>query len=287
MIKFYVFMLMICLPVLGRGQAVVINEVAWMGTAASATDEWIELMNTQDLAQDLTGWRVETADGSPGILLSGTISGHGFLLLERTDDMTIADIPADQIYTGDLKNSGEWLLLFDADSSLIDAVKCDSLGWYAGSNAPKRSMERRNPLLPGSDPANWADHDSLLRNGVDAKGNPVYGTPRQLNSVFDLSLSAQSVSSPALPHKFCSIFPNPSTGIMIFAWSPGPGAVSVQIVDVLGRQVRSWPCWPRGSGRLLWDGRNEQGMPVSSGIYLGRIVQSGKVLGQMRLLRQR
>ena len=41
------------------------------------------------------------------ISLEGTISAHGFFLLERTDDATVANIDADQIYAGGLNNNGE------------------------------------------------------------------------------------------------------------------------------------------------------------------------------------
>jgi hypothetical protein len=42
--------------------AVVINEVAWGGTAANAAHEWIELYNTTGSAIDLTGWRSISSD---------------------------------------------------------------------------------------------------------------------------------------------------------------------------------------------------------------------------------
>ena len=76
---------------------VVINEVAWMGTAANAADEWIELYNITAQNIDLTGWTLKSADTSPNITLSGSIPAHGFFLLERTNDTTVSDITADQI----------------------------------------------------------------------------------------------------------------------------------------------------------------------------------------------
>jgi hypothetical protein len=49
---------------------VVINEIAWAGTLASANDEWIELYNTTTGKADITGWTLSAADGSPAIALS-------------------------------------------------------------------------------------------------------------------------------------------------------------------------------------------------------------------------
>ncbi|MEJ2627581.1 MAG: lamin tail domain-containing protein, partial [bacterium] len=101
--------LLMVLPVfcLSEIQAqVIINEICWTGTQSSTTDEWIELYNHSSSAVDLSGWSIQAADGSPEIVLSGSIGSHSYYLLERSDDQTISDISADIIYTGSLGNSG-------------------------------------------------------------------------------------------------------------------------------------------------------------------------------------
>src|SRR5205823_582902 len=95
---------------------VVIDEVAWAGTAASSSDEWIELKNNSAIAVDLTGWTL-TDGGDVDIALSGSLAAQSFFLLERTDDTTISDIAADQIYVGNLSNSGESLTLKDGNGA--------------------------------------------------------------------------------------------------------------------------------------------------------------------------
>ena len=168
---------------------VVINEVAWMGTQASTYDEWIELYNTTDQDIDLTGWTLEAEDGTPSIALNGTIPAHGFFLLERTDDNTISDIPADQIYTGALENGGEILYLKDPSGNVIDTANGDGGGWPAGvtpADDPANwgTMERIDPLAPDSD-ENWVTNNGIDRNGLDADDNPINGTPKALNSTIN------------------------------------------------------------------------------------------------------
>src|SRR4030042_3038094 len=90
---------------------VVINEIAWMGTTFSYNNEWIEFYNNTALTANIDGWVLKAADDTPKINLTGTILSNGFFLLERTDDNTLPDIPADQIYTGVLENAGENLEL--------------------------------------------------------------------------------------------------------------------------------------------------------------------------------
>lgn len=167
---------------------VIISEVAWGGTAASTADEWIELYNNTANAIDLTGWTLIANDGFPSIILTGTISAGGFFLLERTDDNTVSDISADQIFTGDLNNSTDGLTLRNAQNQVIDSANGDGGPWPAGSGSPGYfSMERANPLAGGDD-VNWVSNDgSIARNGLDANGDPINGTPKAPNSTWAFS----------------------------------------------------------------------------------------------------
>lgn len=124
---------------------ILINEIAWMGSANSTTDEWMELLNNTDNAIDLSGWALKSADGKIKINLSGQVPAKGFYLLERTDDNTVPDISADKIYTGALNNNGQDLRLYDSLSNLIDRANFAS-GWPFGNNATKQTMERTNSL---------------------------------------------------------------------------------------------------------------------------------------------
>jgi len=174
-------------------RSVVINEIAWMGTENSFSDEWIELYNPGNLEIKLEGWILRAADGKPEIKLTETLPPQGFYLLERTDDQTLPQISADQIYKGALENGGEILELYDHFGNLIDRVDC-SQGWFAGKNQEKKTMERKNPNLQGSLAKSWASSQ-----------NPG-GTPKAQNSVFQIetktkekSIESQSQEKPPLP----------------------------------------------------------------------------------------
>ena len=157
---------------------VVINEIAWMGTEFSANDEWLELKNSAGREIDLNCWQIIAEDGTPKIRLSSKIGSDNYYLLERTDDNTIKDVAADQIYTGALGNSGEILKLYDKDGNLQDLVD----GWHGGDNSTKSSMERRDSSAAGNSPASWQTNSGITRNGQDNGGNPINGTPKAKNS---------------------------------------------------------------------------------------------------------
>jgi len=150
----------------GSGKPV-ISEVAWMGTTTSASDEWIELYNAGNLAQDLTGWILATSDGTPSIALSGTIPAGGFILLERTDDSTVPEVTADKIYTGALENTFEKLMLKNSTGAVIDQTP-DGTSWAAGDGTSKATMYRVD-----TNTSNWATSTASYSGGR--------GTPRAAN----------------------------------------------------------------------------------------------------------
>ena len=161
---------------------IVINEIAWMGTEISSSDEWIEIYNNTDQTIDLSGWTLRSSDGSPSIALSKSISAKGYFLLERTDDNSVPNITADQIYTGALTDTGEILELKDAGGNLIDSVNCSS-GWFVGDKDTKQTMERKDPSVSGNDANNWQNSQ-----------NPG-GTPKAQNSSL---ISGEEESGPEI-----------------------------------------------------------------------------------------
>ena len=160
---------------------VVINEIAWMGTTAEAVDEWLELYNNTNQTINLNGFVLESQDGGLKINLGGSLPAQSFWLLERTDDQTISDLQADQIYQGSLGNSGEDLELRDGNGNLIDMVSCSS-GWLAGSAEKKASMERINTSISGNLATNWQTNNEQTINGHDKNNYPILGTPKMANS---------------------------------------------------------------------------------------------------------
>nr|WP_263013019.1 tandem-95 repeat protein [Ancylothrix sp. D3o] len=167
--------------------SVVINEVAWMGTQANATDEWIELFNPTSNAIDLTGWTIPSGTGTTITITNGVIAAGGYFLLERTSDATVNSLPANFVYTGGLNNTtGTSLTLRSSEGTIIDSANADGGVWPAGSNTAataRFTMERIDPTSPDID-SNWRTNNGIIRNGTDALGNNILGTPSAQNSVY-------------------------------------------------------------------------------------------------------
>lgn len=170
-IFFLLTFLLFCQASASNNLDVAINEIAWMGTNTSYSDEWIELYNNANSPVNLENWVLKAVDGTPEINLSGIIPANGFFLLERTDDNTIRDIPADWVgsFGYGLNNQGEKLELKDSSGNLIDVVDCSS-GWFTGDNKTNQTMERINPLIT-TDSSNW--QTSKNSGGTPKAGNSV------------------------------------------------------------------------------------------------------------------
>ena len=270
---------------------VVINEVAWSGTTASPHDEWIELHNRTNYDINLNGWVLYSqTDNTPYINLSGSILSKGYYLLERTNDNTVSDILADQIYTGGLENSGENLIL-SCVSTTIDQTP--SGGWPGGLGNPfYLSMERYDFDTPGSDTTNWGNniYTAIIRNGKNADGQPVNGTPKARNSlnyliakgtssIFDNIILKKS-NSPYLVNNQIQVFQNNATlsiepGVTINFYNDA-GMTFVQNSKLLAQGTQTDPITFASFDSQYWYGVEIQTTNSDSVIDYANFKQGGK-----------
>jgi len=270
-------------------QDVVINEIAWMGTAFSSNHEWIELYNQSSQDIDLTGWVLSAADDSPTIQLEGTITAQGYFFLERSDDSNIS-IVADQIYTGALSNSGENLQLKDDLDQIIDQVDC-SEGWFGGDNTSKATMEKKHPCSDGCILDSWGTNDSLTVCGTDQNGSPILGTPKSQNSVYDVTLSI--LMKDRIPSEYAILknYPNPFNPKTVIRYhlnvNSQPDKMEICIYNLKGEMIRTFSNLSNQAGthEVTWDGCDAMGRDVSSGLYICRLSCDHRGLKSLRLLK--
>ncbi|RMG60970.1 MAG: T9SS C-terminal target domain-containing protein [Calditrichaeota bacterium] len=81
-------------------------------------------------------------------------------------------------------------------------------------------------------------------------------------------------------------YPNPFNPETVIAYSlPVASAVKLVVYDALGREIRTLvqQNQPAGQYRVRWDGRDEQGRPVPSGVYFYRL-QAGRFSASRKML---
>lgn len=164
---------------------IAINEIAWMGTKASTADEWFEIKNNSSHAISLSGWTVKADDGAPEVALGGTLSPNGYAIFERTDDDSVSGVSAHSVYTGAMSNSGEVLSLSYASTTYDKTPSISGGSWAAGynSSSERKTMERYDSKVSGETASNWGTHMGFVKNGADAAGDAVLGTPAARNSM--------------------------------------------------------------------------------------------------------
>jgi len=140
-----------CAP-LTTHAAVVISEIAWMGTGVDNGSfcEWVELSNDGLESVSLSGWTLKTQDAGMSVSLSGSIAAGDFYLIERATPSACPDpvpgITADlsRTFGGGLSNAGEILILASGSTEMdrIDA----SGGWedVVGGDSTLKYTAQRN-----------------------------------------------------------------------------------------------------------------------------------------------
>ncbi len=181
------------------------------------------------------------------------------------------DRPANSMLTGVVTGTD--------DTPIVADVYIEEIDNQSGMTAvePSRSNELFGryirPLLPGAYTVRFEcdGYNDVTYNDVEITGNDV--------TEINVQMSANSAHSDVVP-QFCKIesYPNPfnpETSIVLDL--PSVAQVSVTIYDVKGRRVRALydgKC-EQPQLRLQWNGVDDRGKAVASGLYLVR-AESGK-----------
>jgi hypothetical protein len=180
--------------------AVRINEVAWMGTATSQYNEWIELYNDGDNDVSLKGWTIYKTGNVLLFTLTKTIAANGYLLIEHNTPSAPDAVPGinDEAGTfggGGLKNTGEDLVLKDDNGNPVNTLPYSS-GWPAGDAKTKQTMQWTGTVwitatgTPDAVNASVADDTS---NNTSSDTAPVV----QTQSPAVVSVPVQNIITPA------------------------------------------------------------------------------------------
>lgn len=174
------------------GPVVVINEVLWMGSAASSADEWIELRNLSDQPVDISNWQLtKKSSGTETPMLTipaGTlISAQGYFLMSNyaeTHASSNLGLSPGYITTDvALSNTALQLKLYDSAHVLLDTaddgVGNPLAGAYDASAHVYASMERNSLPDNGTLATSW--HTATMSVGWKPESMEK-GTPGSTNS---------------------------------------------------------------------------------------------------------
>jgi hypothetical protein len=160
-------------------QKIILNEIAWMGTAVAGNQEWMELKNISGSDINLAGWVMANASGKLKVNFGGSdriAAGGFFLLVHGSTTLPYAHV-SQLSYSGDLRNAGDDLALLDPACGVSDFVAGLANGWFAGNNTTKQTMERNDADAADTTGPGW--HTSVNPGGSPGAENSVVLPPAQ------------------------------------------------------------------------------------------------------------
>ncbi len=138
-----------------------------------------------------------------------------------------------------------------------------------------------NGALPDIDFLHLAAGSDLIDAGVDL-GMPFNGKAPDLGAFETADLSEVNVSATLIPAIFRldQNYPNPFNSTTVISYQLSAFCqIDIKIFNVAGQLVRTLLVSEQTAGAhaVIWDGRDNLGQPISSGIYLYRLQAGDKV----------
>ncbi|MCX5800846.1 MAG: endonuclease [Candidatus Eisenbacteria bacterium] len=134
----------------------------------------------------------------------------------------------------------------------------------------------------------WHTEDPVSQKEID-RNSAVYALQDNRNPFIDrpefavwmfATTGVEEKSSPSVVAGLGPIYPNPFNPVTVIRFAiASPGWVELRVYDVAGRPVRTLAEGVRAVGRydVTWDGRDDIGVPVASGVYMCELRAPGRV----------
>ncbi|MCF7823034.1 MAG: endonuclease [Candidatus Marinimicrobia bacterium] len=243
--------------------SIVINEIMNNPSAvADADGEWFELYNSGDTSVNLQNWTIRDTDNDSFIIDQPlTISPHDYLVFGNNQNVeTNGGAEIDYTFSSFyLSNSGDELLLINERGQVVDSV-----AWDGGPQFPDldgASMALNEPEENNSLGENWKA--SSLPFGLGD-----FGSPGGSNFIIALISTDPGI----IPDDYTLVqnYPNPFNPYTSISYDlPEQSAVSLTVFDVRGQEIKTLEQSEKspGSHEITWNGLDQSGNPVSTGVY--------------------
>ena len=163
-------------------------------------------------------------------------------------------------------------------------------GWctdiFVDSNNVKWFVSRTGNFFSYGTTWNWSQIIDVGRiSSIDSRNIKWFGTSNGLSLLIDTPVSVECKNKEPLPLSiFLKSYPNPfnHTTAIVFTL-PESDFASMVIYNIMGQKVRELFSTHLSAGKhtVLWDGKGDDGIPVSSGMYISRLKSGGYAASNM------
>lgn len=156
----------------------VISEVAWMGTSAESSHEWVELYNPHpQTIQDLSSF-VFIEGSTQRTLPAVSLAPGALIVFEGNANALTLESPDSQDVSLSLNNGGEiFQLCRFSDLTDCDVANPTGAAWFGGDSGDKTTMIRLDPTSDGKSSLSWGTWSGGPSTVLDSVGVPILGSP--------------------------------------------------------------------------------------------------------------
>ena len=251
----------------GDNVDLVINEINYNSSDQFDTGDWLEIYNNGSELVDISGWYFTDENEENRFLFpeNSNIEPYSYIVLVQNMESFSTLFPATSNLYGSfnfgLSGGGEEISLYDISGGLIDQVEYDDESpWPTEPDGSGATLELIHPDSLNNSASSW---------GFSSEN----GTPGFKNSIFE-TLNNESYEDKPVEFSLHSAFPNPfNSHVKIVFNLVKIDQVNISILNILGETIRSFANYKytNGVNTITWDGKNDLGIDLSTGIYFCRL----------------
>jgi len=243
---------------------VIISEINYQSSLEHDTEDWIEIFNNSSSMIDMTGWLFTDSSNDTFFFPERyLLDMNEYIVLCRNSEKFLERNPSVSKVLGDfefgLNSGGELIKIINEKNEIIDEVEYSNISpWPTNAGSSGYTIELVDVTLDNNDGNNWA-------------AVSLHGTPGNPNSSVGISDNEKKISEEfALYENYPNPF-NPTTNIKYSLNETG--IVKLTIHNVSGQKIRTLVSKNQTSGiyQTTWNGQNDSGLGVSSGVYFYRL----------------
>ena len=250
--------------------SLVINEINYNSSEDHESGDWIEIFNPGDMDIDISGYKLkdDNNDHSYNFPDETIIPSGEYLVisndLEAFSELYSSQIPIVGPFDFGFGGGGDEVRIFDQEGVLVDSVSYDDGSpWPLEPDGSGPTLELKNSNLDNELAESWSSSSG-------------FGSPGEQNTSY---LNVNDLKDPG-PEEYALLnaYPNPFNGsINIPIIIPSQTNSKVIIFNVLGQKVTEISIEHFGIGKhtISWNGQNELGNDVGSGVYFAQLDVEG------------